>query len=156
MKSSKLQEWALIAEIASAIFVVASIIFLILEIRANTEAMQSAGLQSIAERTQQMTLNVALDPELAEIQGRLLGISGPDTRAVSYMVSVLKIGEESFLQHRDGFLNEEVWQTRASYVLMHLQTQEARDFMSVFQQSGNFVPAYLQWLDDAITERYGQ
>ena len=50
----------------------------------------------------------------------------------------IEIGEESFLQYRNGFLTEEVWQSRSSYVLMHLQNEiGVRNFEFLKEHVGN-------------------
>lgn len=155
MKNGNLQKWALVAEIVSAVVVVVSIVFLIFEVRSNTEAMQAQGLQSIAERTQQISLSVALDPELAEISSLFWGVSAEQNRINSYLVSVMKIGEESFIQYHNGNLDEDVWQSRASYVLMHMQNEAARRIFEAITSSGNWVPKYVEWLTQEIDIRYG-
>ena len=52
----KLQEYALLAEIISSIAILATLVILVFEMRENTEAIHSAKIQSLAERSQQLSL----------------------------------------------------------------------------------------------------
>ena len=151
----KLQEYALLAEIISSIAILATLIILVLEMRENTEAVQSATIQSLAERTQQFTLEMASNPELALVSASFFDpdFSGGgeylSAQQVAYLATVIKLGEESYIQFRDGLLSEEFWLTRASFVKGQLRSDLARSMWVTFNKE-NFIPEYVEWLSNEL------
>lgn len=64
----KLEKWALIAEIIGAAAIVISLVYLIIEVRENTDAVNASNRQSTAARAQELALASATDPFLRRIQ----------------------------------------------------------------------------------------
>ena len=151
----KLEKWAQIAEITGSVAIVVTLIVLVVELRGNTAALQAANLQSLASRTQDLSLLTATTPELAAVQAKFLEQSVEDTRDKSYLVTALKIAEEAYLQYQAGLLDDEFWQTRANLALTHLQTERAREMYSQLKEIGVFASDFSTWLDEAQRERYG-
>ena len=153
----KLQEYALIAEIISSIVIFATLVILIIGVKENTEALQSSNVQSVAERSQLFALAVTRTPELAKIQSELMH-NGNDTEQQqkgSLLVAALKLGEESFIQYKNGFLPEPYWETRANFVLAFLTSEESK---KLYQQQLKFVliPEYAKWIDKKLEDQSAQ
>jgi len=66
--NQKLSDWASMAEIASAIAVVVTLVLVLVELRENTEAVRAAARQSIAARIEDRTMGVAADSRLARTE----------------------------------------------------------------------------------------
>ena len=150
----KLERLALVAEILGSIAVVITLIVLIAEVRENSKILMASNRQSVAERTQDLALAVATNPDLLAIQSEMTG--NPDVglqQRYGYMITVLKMVEESYLQYRDGLLDEEYWQTWASFVRANLQTQEGRGIARAFIQGGTLTPRFSAWLDVELNKQ---
>ena len=153
----KLEKWALGAEIVSGFAIVVTLVILIVELRGNTSALQAASLQALADRTQQMALAVAVDPDLAAIQAKFIGApSAERMREVAYLVVALKLGEESYLQYQSGVLAEAYWLTRAEFTLSNLGTEYGRDRYYALRDGGVLVEDFVTWLDAELLNRYGE
>ena len=63
----KLDKWAVIAEIVGSFAVVVTLIVLIVQVRENTEVIQTTNRESATQRTEERTLAVALDPQFAQL-----------------------------------------------------------------------------------------
>jgi hypothetical protein len=63
--NQKLSDWANLAEIVGSFAIVVTLVILIVEVRANTAATEAATRQSIAARTEVITLTTAATPSLA-------------------------------------------------------------------------------------------
>ena len=110
----KLQRWGVIAEIAAAIAVVLSIIYLGLGVRANTSAVQSQIGQGILELTNEANFQIAGDAQLADLFLRaeedLDKITDADRLQFSrFISSELNIWEHAFYSYDNGTMNEKVW-----------------------------------------------
>ena len=107
-----------IAEIASAIAVTLSLIFVGLQIRDNTVASQAATYQAIARDDLSLLFNVSSDPMLA----RTFGIYSWDADALLddqeihqaqwHFLAMLRFLENVWFQYEQGMLSEEAWTSR--------------------------------------------
>ena len=153
----KLEKWALIAEIVGSVAIVITLVILIVELRGNTDEMRAATLANIAARSQAIPLAASTSPELALLWLKLTEggeLSHTElAQAQQMFIVTLKLAEESFIAHRDGRLDDEVWQTRIDLVLLYLARQEMRDFWAVFRTRGLAVPGFLEYVDQAMTQR---
>ncbi len=67
MNSEKLSNWSSIAEIVSGVAVIISLVFIILELNRNTEAVESATLQAAMDASNEFLLLIVENPELAQL-----------------------------------------------------------------------------------------
>jgi hypothetical protein len=151
-----LQKCALVAEIVGSIAVVVTLVVLILEVRGNTEAILAGNRQSISERTGDFALAVAGNPELAAIQGQVLGNPIEVQQANSYMVAALQLVQESYFLHQDGLLDEAIWRTRANFALGSVRSEFGRARYERLKQTGVLVPEFTQWLDAEAAKEAGE
>ena len=156
----KLEKWALIAEIVGSFAVVVTLIILIVEVRGNTEELRAATLSDLAGRTQEMQLLPTRHPQYADVIARML--AGDELTAAeiiqseSSLVATLKLTEESFIAYRDGRLDEVIWLSRGAVALNLLGTDLNKELYPALRDRGSLVPAFTDWLDAALVERYGQ
>jgi hypothetical protein len=129
----KLQEYALIAEIISSVAIIATLVVLILEVKENTSAIQSSNIQSVAERSQQFSL---------------AGFNIEEQQRGSLLVTALKLGEESFIQYKNGLLPEDYWQTRADFVLAFMSSEESKRSYQTLKLV--LVPEYQEWIEESL------
>lgn len=152
----KLEKLALIAEIVGGLAVVVTLVVLITEVRENTKALMAANRQSVTGRTQDFISTLVSNPQFLAIQADLIPSNDPDERlALNYMADLLKLVEESYLEYQDGLLDERYWQTRASFALVNLQTARGRKLYAAMKKMGVLTPSFVEWLDKAVKERYG-
>ena len=106
----KLQEYALIAEIVSAVAIVASLIFVGIQIQHNTRISQVNAYQELS--TQIMNLNVvnATNTDLSELiykalQGQKLN-EIESFRMTQVIIPVIRHGDMAFLQYQQGYITK--------------------------------------------------
>ncbi len=112
-----------LAELAGAVGVIASLVYLASQIRQNTRAVRSATYQSLTDSSMSFSALVAGDPILSSLFDRGMDDfssleSDARVRFAFLMQSYLRMLENSFHQHRDGMLDEERWQRTASTLRM--------------------------------------
>ena len=71
--NQKLSDWASIAEIASGVAVVLTLVFLVLSINKNTEVTQASMFAGIIDGLNNINLTVVADPELRRIWSNYTG-----------------------------------------------------------------------------------
>jgi hypothetical protein len=108
----KLQQYALIAEIIGGIAIVASLIFVGMEIRQNAEVSRVNAYQElIAQITLINTLRVQ-DPEFAELYARFATGGQPQNateraRLEGFLYMVFRHGDLAWRQYEAGFLDRD-------------------------------------------------
>ena len=115
----KLQEYALLAEIISAIVVTMSLIFVGLQIQNNTHASEASTLQAISAVEVEILLASSASPERAAAISKFSQdpsqLTGEELEQGSYaMMANFRHWENLYLQYRAGFLSEEAWETRSA------------------------------------------
>jgi hypothetical protein len=158
----KLEKWALVAEIVGAAAIVISLVYLIIEVRENTDAVNASNRQSTAARAQELALASATDPFLRRIQTdsnvELTDLAPEDAVGLNAFIAAhLRNAEEAYWQYRDGRLDESYMLTRRAVALLVLNSPAARDLYATgLKANGTLTPEFQAWLDDALRERYDQ
>jgi hypothetical protein len=116
-----LQEYALIAEIISAIAVMISLIFVGFQIRGNTKATQASTFHEITALDIQLLLSFANSKESASIISNFR--ANPDSlseeeynQGFYFFAAEVRHVENLFLQHKNKMLNERDWNSRKALV----------------------------------------
>lgn len=114
MRRLTLSEAAQIAEIVAALAVVVSLIYVGLQLQANTAAVRSASVQAITSTTASVLQLLSSNPELTRI--RRVGDLNPDAldydEAYQYRVFYRNFWlnhQNTFFQRRLGVIDEDVW-----------------------------------------------
>ena len=156
----KLKEWALMAEIISGVAIVVTLIFLILEVKANTDATLAANRQSLASRTEAMLLVQSTSPDIARLMTKARSdeefTDEERYRFGAHIGGHVRLAEEAYLQYLDGHLEGEYWQTRAGNLLdARLSNGLARELWFEWARQDWFTPEFTRWLNTALEEKYG-
>ena len=98
-----------VAEITGAVGVIASLVYLAIQVRQNTRWLRSSVIESAGFRSSELARNVAVDPELS----RLVRAAMSDATFLNeeerwrfrlYLHSAIRNYEISYSHHRDGLL----------------------------------------------------
>lgn len=112
----KLERYALIAEVVSAIAVVVSLVYVGIGIRQNSATLRAATFQTVANSLTDLTGNIGSDRELTRIwlRGNQDGLEKltPSERDqfTLLMVAMGRRMENAFIQKDAGFLTDEQWE----------------------------------------------
>jgi hypothetical protein len=110
----KLERWALIAEIASGIAILITLVILVMGVRANTNVTRAAVYEGLMSDINQFNLSIIGDPELAVLwQGDrdLESLGGEDASRLILLNRVLfRIYEAAYFSFRNGSLGPSQWE----------------------------------------------
>ena len=156
----KLEKWALIAEIVSGIAIVATLIFLILEVNANTDATLAANRQSLASRAEALLQSQATSPDIARLTIKARrGEEFTDEEEYQYsghLAGFVRLAEEAYLQFLDGHLEGEYWRTRGENLVdARLNSRVSRELWYGWEQQGWSTQQFANWLNNALEDKYG-
>jgi hypothetical protein len=155
----KLEKWSMIAEIVASSAIVITLAILIVEVRANTSELQAATQDSIAARTQEIALAPVMNPQWAEVLAKFNAgeelTNAERAQVLGEYISLVRLAHDSFIAYRDGRLDDEIWQTRAAF-LVNLMGNPQRRAMWGSGRPELFVDDFVVWLDAELLERYGE
>jgi len=115
----KLEKWALIAEILSAVAVVTSLVFVGLQIRQgaeetalNTRAIETSAFQDLTTQINTISLQLSGNPQFAELAARVSQGGKPETpqeqmQMQQLLFSIYRHGELAYRQYENGLIDEE-------------------------------------------------
>ena len=126
-----------VGEFVGGVAVIASLIYLALQIRQNSKTVRVAAYQSFREANDRVLLAMAQGPPAAETLTKGL----PDLRALNptegfqfmtLVVSLLHSFQTAYFQHRDGLLPDDLWRRHravARWWLTHPGVQSSVKFI---------------------------
>ncbi len=121
MKKKRLQVWALMAEIVSGIAVVATLIFLIIEVRNNSELVQASTFE---RNTQSMidyrASNVANDRSLEEMTEYWEMDSPEQLRRSLLVLNLWGLYEKAYFSQQYGLFGSSEWQRYTTSICRNL------------------------------------
>ena len=147
----KLQEYALLAEIISAVGIIISLVFVGFQIRDNTVASQAATYQASVGYDIELLMHLSADPDLSRIidiytyGDDASSLSANDiVRAQYEFTALLRHLENLYLQHELGMLSDESWTTRQAFMEATLTSPGYARFQSA-PTARNFSGAFLDY-----------
>lgn len=117
----KLAELAQVAEVVAAVAVVVSLVYVGMEVRSNTFAIQGAAMQAIATTDAEALMTIAADGDLSEVVrvGNLNPMELTEAEAYRYHLYLRQFWlsfQNIFQQSKLGLIDQSVWQSYLSVI----------------------------------------
>jgi len=124
--------------LVSALAVVASLVFVALQLKANTKAQRASSAWQAENAWAQLNFEVARDPQIAVILDHILSSvtgsappEGPGARQTKFMIrSLLQHVQSQFFLFREGSLSEESWRHQRSWAVKFVKFPIVEAFLS--------------------------
>ena len=162
----KLEKAALVAEIISGVAIVVTLIVLVIEVRDNTDAMRAATRESLAERVERITMQVATDADFSEILARGTAFASTEplgeltlaetVQLRAFISALLRNSEEAYFQMMEGRLDEPYFEGRIQGALRVLSSGTGREIYDGQKANGLYDKRFTDRLDREIAERFGR
>jgi len=151
---------AAVAELLGALGVVASLIYLAVQIRQNTRSLRMASHRGVAGEFQQSNLAAIQDPQIAELLVRGLGDASSLSeverlRFEGLLVSIFRTYEELFQLHRGGLADDELWESRERSMMRWLSFPGVRDWW-LSDRSDFFIDSFRTHVADRLSQPAAQ
>ena len=148
-----------IGELVGGIAVVASLIYVGVQLKQSAKVTRASVRQSIASRAGEAQFLVAQNDELLAVVTKLFQqekLSPQENVRLHFFLGGLFRGtEEAYLLYREGFLDDDYWSTRANLALNYLRYPGVFEvwqgrFRSVYH------PAFVEWVESQFPRDAGQ
>ena len=153
----KLQQYALIAEIVSALAIVVSLIFVGFQVRQSAEqtAVNSQAVQaSVREAMMQTEFTMLLysgDHDL------MMEIADPGHNQPwqALNVTFFRARENAWVQHENGILDDATYYSYRDAFIKNLAGKDLRYYWKIVTTHYNLVPGFVADINAVIKKRYG-
>ena len=104
-----------VGELVGAVGVVATLVYLALQIRQNTSATKTASFQATTDALNEVNLLLASNRDLVEVfekaETSLEGVDAVTLRQYKFvLLAVFRAIESAYFQRNEGFLHQQSWQ----------------------------------------------
>ena len=158
-----LQDASTIIQMIANIAVIASLVFVVLQVRMGVQMLRDSVLRNHTDKVQSVSRMLCENAQLCDLWARgsksgLEGLSDAErVQFVNFYTHVLRVWEELYLQYKTGLMNNALWvanmtilrdthQMRGAQeawaIRRHLFTQAFQDFYEVYAASGEAKPLY--------------
>ena len=153
----KLQEYALLAEIISAIAIIISLIFVGFQIRQsaketalNTEAIQSSVRQTMLSEDREAIRMVIDYPSLNQ---RTNLTPEQEVRVTGWLIAIIRMRENYYVQYQKGLLDEVTWFSyRDALIPVLFCSKFGRNVWNQYYWNPDFVKYMNDWVNDTDFE----
>jgi hypothetical protein len=142
-----------VGEAAGAVAVVASLIYLALQIRQNTQEVRAAAVDSVIASIREWTRPVIENAEAAEIF--YLGCQDPEQldelqryRFIAMVFTWLKTAENFHYKHQQGVLDPDVWNAWTVMLSAYIAQPGFQAYWR--ERRAPFTPAFGAWVDSIV------
>ena len=144
-----------IGEFIGGLAVIATLVYLALQIRQNTRAVRASALQAANDSAQRVLATVSQSPENAAVYHRGLLSSDeltPPQRMhfTTMLLGIFSASEAMYWNQRHGLLQDEIWDREVKVLRFYLQTPGGR---AMWRISGALFSESFSQFVDAEVER---
>ena len=144
-------------EILGGLAIVASLIFVALELRQNTQATLSASYQATTDALNEINLVAATDPELIRLFGSQPGsfyeLSAEDrVRWGQFLLALTRVRETLYYQQGVGTTAMQSWLREEESLRNNMRSQLNREWWETAKTIFGFAPEFRDYVDDIVAE----
>ena len=146
------EQYGVLAEIISSIAVIASLIYVARQLKQTTDAIHAQSRQAVKEGALSELFKVMDDPELNLLvtdKEQLTQLE--QSKLNAYFFASLRAREFSWLQYKNGLIDEAQWQTELAVTKFFLDSKKIRIWWNKLGKNG-FSQEYVEFIEDLIQE----
>ena len=143
-----LEQIYFIAQIVGVVTVVASLIFVALQVRQNNALLRTQTRQTMVERTQAELYQLVADPEISK------AFTKPDPltqdewiKLTHWLIASLRQREYEWIQYSEGRLDEKLYESYRGILLIHLGPERTAKWWRKDARDLGFNPEFVAAVD---------
>ena len=125
MDKEKVRNWAHVAEIVSGVAVVVTLVFLIIEVRGNSDLIRANTFNRSIESLIDYRMQIATSEAALKTMNEHWQREGPESlRRQLLVVNLWSIYEKTYFSHQYGLVGPAEWQRFESRICSYVRTEE--------------------------------
>ncbi|MEP3051919.1 MAG: hypothetical protein ABJP48_04160 [Erythrobacter sp.] len=145
-----LEDFYFLSQIAAALGIMASLIFVGVQVRQSTRQAKAAAAQAVHDNFANWYLSFSEHPHLSEIGVK--GLAGLDNLTpeetmhfVTSILAVMSYTQSAFLKWREGDLDDELWKSWERSSLSYYDTKGGKEVWALRKYA--FTPAFVEYVE---------
>jgi hypothetical protein len=149
----KLDRMSAIAEIASSVAILVTLVYLAIQTAQNTAAVQASTRQAMLAEDREI-LSLQFESDVLEYMSREVGsLEDPEKiRLSSWLVMFLRNRENQWLQLQNGVIDEKTWETYSSAIGPILSREIVRPWWEKRAASGEFDAGFVSQVNGILAK----
>jgi len=124
-----LEQASYLAEIIGVVLVVASLIYVARQLRQNTDAIRAQSRQAVLTAAQAELFAEMENPDIVTSIVKAGALSQEEhIKLAAWLFAVLRVRQFSWLQHRNGAIDDSQWNTEVSVIRFIFDSKKTRDW----------------------------
>jgi len=140
------------AEILSSVAILATLVYLAIEIQQSAEATQANTRQAILASDQQFLELLVDSPEIHLLWYKLELSDEERVRLSYFLISHFRMRVNNWFQHQSGILDDAIWRAYRGSILAVLSAPRTRAWWHKFGVERLFDPKFIAVVDEMISE----
>ena len=125
MDRKRIKNWAMVAEIVSGVAVVITLVFLIVEVRGNSDLIRANAFNRSMESLNELRMLIATDEENLAVMREHWGIDSEDElRRQLLVVSLWSIYEKTYYSQKYGLVGQAEWERFDTRICRYIEIRE--------------------------------
>jgi len=145
-----LEQWAYIGEIVAAAAVVASLIYLAIQVRQSNALVRAQTRQIMMQMGQQELHKVVDDPKIWSLWTKEQMTDDEKARMHSFLMANLRQREYEWLEKEEGVIDPKMFEAYAGITAIVLGTERTRRWWAVHGHSHAFDPGFVSFVDELL------
>ena len=150
-----LDQWASLAEVVGAVGVIASLVYLAIQIRQNTTMVAANTFQAISSTSSNLVMSISESPDL--VDAMMKAFNHPDDMSERdrflmdvYLRALTRNFENYYYQNQHGFLDDELWTGYIAALMEVLNHEFGRNYWA--RNRHVFGSSYARYIDSRLAE----
>jgi hypothetical protein len=139
-----------ISEMLSSIAVLATLIYLTIGIKQNTEILQANMRQAVMATDVQIIWAAVTDPDIWLCQMKEHLTDDEKIKLHAYLIAFMRDREFVWRQYRAGALDQETWISYQQGIVGNLSQRQSRKWWEAFSKQGAFPRAFVTFIDGLL------
>ena len=142
-----------VAEIISSVAIVLTLVYLAVQTQQNTLAIQASVRQDMLDSDRSLLFLQAENPEITVARETDSDLTDEDAvRLGSYLVAVVRVRENQWLQYQNGVIDERTWLTYRSPILAVFSNERTRMWWRNRTANGEFDQGFVDMVNQLMAD----
>lgn len=148
-----LEQYAYLADVAGVILVIASLIYVAMQLRQNTGAIQAQSRQAVLTAAQTEIFAITDNPDIIVLMTKPDALSPEEhVKVASWLFALFRARQFAWLQHRNGVIDDSQWETELSVIRFYFDSQRVQDWWNALGRAA-FGNEYADFIDSLVRDQ---
>ncbi len=147
-----LEQWAYIGEIAAAAAVIASLLYLAIQVRQSNALSRAQTSQVMIQMARQEILSVGEPPEILTAFTKDEISAQEKIKLNQWLLSFIRGREYEWITYKNGVIDSAMFETYASVIPVILGTERTRGWWKIHGKTLQWSPGFLSFVDELLAD----